>query len=84
MKWQTKDGRMLSISDISDSHLLNINNMLERNGFVHSSVALSCLAYSATAPDGAAMAAESAFESMKFNDVSDAIFDEVDRRGLLP
>lgn len=34
MKWKTKDGREIEISEMADSHLLNTYKMLRRKGFI--------------------------------------------------
>lgn len=67
MKWKCKDGRELDIKDMETNHLKNAVAMLRRKGVVTTDEYLSCLAYacSGDTPDGAAMAAEAEFSSMK-------------------
>lgn len=67
MKWRCKDGREIELHEIETGHLKNIIEMLRRKGVVSPRVYFSCLAYSCSSdtPDGAAMAAETEWLSMK-------------------
>lgn len=81
--WRKKDGSVVPVSKMSDEHLKNAAQMLERNGFVHSITLLSMIQYVGGAPDGAAMACESEIESSKTSMIADSIFDECKDRGLI-
>lgn len=68
--WQTRDGRLLDPEEMETSHIRNALNMLIRVGrraYLERAMnshrwSLDALAYASSAPDGAAMAAESASE----------------------
>ena len=80
--WKTRDGREIPVGLMTDDHLKNTFKMLKRRNFQRKSTILNCLAYAATAPDGAAMAAEAEASAMRYNPQAVYIFDEVERRGL--
>ena len=59
--WTTRDGRTISIRDMTDSHLRNTLAFLRRNVEQYrNSFALRAMAYAEYAPDEAADAAEQA------------------------
>ena len=82
--WHCADGRVMSVTEMTDDHLRNARNLLRRRGFVHTSDALSCLQYASSvfAGEYAAMAAEEEFDKMKFNRRADAVFDECELRNI--
>lgn len=84
MKWKTKDGRKISVSELSNQHLSNIVKMIERKNYWHSEKALDCLGYACSGNHGemAMDAAMEAFNSSKFSSLTDAIFDEASKRGI--
>jgi hypothetical protein len=58
--WRTKSGKVIPIAEMEDGHLLNTIRLLQRTyARVCLTVSLEASGYAATAPDGAAMAAES-------------------------
>jgi hypothetical protein len=58
-EWKTRDGRVIAINEMEDSHLLAAMGMLERGAFAkQSQLAMALYNYAAQAPDGAAMCAE--------------------------
>lgn len=64
MTWRTREGNEIPVDTLETSHLVNIlrygiRKHTEREEVVE--CALSALAYSGSAPDGASMAAEQAF-----------------------
>ena len=65
MKWKCTDGRVLDHQEIETNHLRNIIGLLRRKGVVTLDEYLSCAAYAASAPDGAAMCAENELEGMR-------------------
>jgi len=82
MKWKCKDGRKIEIKELGDNHLKSINAMLKRNGFCHSDTYFSALAYMSDAPDGAYDAISGEIDTWKHSSMTDAIFDEIEERGL--
>lgn len=61
VRWKTRDGRVLAPEEMETSHLVAVLAMCDRRVKRHLyAIALSACHYAATAPDGAAMAAESA------------------------
>lgn len=85
MKWKCKDGRQIEISDMTDNHLLNAFNMMERKGFVGDKALSVLCVCTAEMPDGAAMALESE-QSMiadaPYSFYYDKLQEEIKRRGL--
>lgn len=60
-KWKTRDGRVLTPEEMETSHLAAALTMCDRKVRRHLyAQAFSACRYAATAPDGAAMAAEAA------------------------
>jgi hypothetical protein len=83
MKWKTKDGREIDLTDLEDAHLINIVKMLKRGGFVHSDTAMSCLSYaSTTSAEMASYYAEQAFDEMHFCNETDMVFNELEKRNI--
>lgn len=63
--WKTREGAVMRISDMSDSHLLNTIKYLERNAdAMRVNLAYEMFSYSCSAPDGAAMCAESGSDEL--------------------
>lgn len=64
--WLTRDGRLVAICEMEDDHLANSIRMIRRGRIAAGyrwRRSWDALAYAATAPDGAAMAAEESSES---------------------
>ncbi len=81
MMWKTREGQLIKVSDLGDSHLANIVAFLKREGWVHTETAMACLAYAcSTGGEMASMAAEAEFHEMKTSRLSDAVFEEFARR----
>lgn len=71
--WRTKDGRVILIREMDDSHLLNTIRFLRRNVTRYQLETLEPMFhYAADAPDGAAMAVE--MEIAHISDMSDDDF----------
>lgn len=91
--WRTRDGEEVAVRDLEDSHLKNVAWLLQRRAAAYK-VALwfDTMGYSESAPDGAAMAAESEAEALDEMDphevalmtwpVYGEVVREAERRGL--
>jgi len=63
--WKTREGAVMRIKDMGDSHLVNTIKYLERHATnMRLNQASDMFRYAATAPDGAAMCAESGAEQL--------------------
>lgn len=91
--WQTKEGRLLLPEEMETSHIFNALNMLARLARkvylqqareLHDR-SLDAIAYAGTAPDGAAMAAESEAQHMaeQAHEYRDMAFDDAACRALI-
>lgn len=58
-EWRTKDGRKIRVSAMTDQHVLNTARFCRRQSASLMRDSFRAGAYASTAPDGAAMAAES-------------------------
>lgn len=82
--WHTKDGQVLRIADMTDTHLVNAIRMLRRHRFLTPDEFLSGLACAASFPSDS-MAADCAANEMADVKVSRTLEDligEAERRGL--
>lgn len=87
MKWKTKDGLLIPIKKLSDSHLLNCIRMIERMDRQNLSAAYSCL--SSFNPDSmASFYCEQDIDRMEEEPLEDrspeyaALIEEAERRKL--
>ena len=80
--WTTQDGRKIRVSDLEDSHLKNIVRLIKRAGYTHSSTWFSAVNYLSSDLGGemAQECLEQELNNMWFSDVTDAVFEEYNRR----
>src|SRR6185295_6311413 len=65
MKWKTRDGLQVEISEMDDSHLANTIAFLEKRAAdINYNAWLKMDQYAADAPDGAAMAVEREMDTL--------------------
>lgn len=81
MKWTTRSGEVMNISDMETSHLKNAIDMLRRNGFIGNNDALSCLgaAFSLSGEMAQYYAEQSCYD-MKVSPVLNEMEAEYERR----
>lgn len=83
MEWKTKDGRIIDIKDMTDSHLKNTISMLRRNGFITNNDFLDMLGFAFSLNGEMAQdAAESEIANAKISTILEVMETELNKRCL--